>query len=99
VQISPLLAYQELHQLVQYGPKVQQNQNLFPYLRSEPDAFNHDKGRLTAQSTDFKEASHEEIYLFSLNNEHKSLTFDNTGTAAAQVLQHSVLFQSFNFYF
>lgn len=84
---------------MQYGPKVQQNQNLFPYLRSEPGAFNHSKGRLTAQSTDFKEASHEEIYLFSLNNGHKSLAFDNTGTAASQVLQHSVLFYSFNFYF
>lgn len=99
MQISPLTAYQEVQQLVQYGPKVQQNQNLFPYLRSELDAFNHSKERLTAQSTDFKEASYEEIYLFSLNNGQKSLVFDNTGTAALQVLQYSVLFQSFNFYF
>lgn len=99
MQISPLLAYQELHWLVQYGPNVQQIQNLFPYMRSETGAFNHGKERLTAQSTDFKEASREEIYLFSLNNGHKSLAFDNTGTTASQVLQHSVLFQSFNFYF
>lgn len=56
VQVSPLSAYPELHHLVQYGPKVWQNQNLFPYLRSEPGAFNHGKQRLTAQSTDFKEA-------------------------------------------
>lgn len=96
---SPLAVHQELHQLVQYGPKVQQNQNLFPYLRSEPGALNHSKGRLTTQSTDFKEASHEEIYLFSLNNGHKTLAFDNISMAALQVLQHSVLFQSFNFYF
>lgn len=56
VQVSPLSAYPELHHLVQYGPKVWQNQNLFPYLRSEPGAFNHGKQRLTAQSTGFKEA-------------------------------------------
>lgn len=75
------------------------NQNLFPYLRSEPCAFRHGKERHTAQSTDFKEASHEEMYLFSLNNGHKSLAFDNMGMAALQVLQCSVLFQSFHFYF
>lgn len=99
VQIFPLLAHQELHQLVQCGPNVQQNQNLFPYLRSEPGAFSPGQRELTAQSTDFKEASHEEIYLFSLNNGHKSLTFDSTGTAASQVLQCSVLFQRLHFCF
>lgn len=86
LQLSPLPAHQELHQLVQHGANVQQNQKLFPYLRSEPGAFNHGKRKLTAQSTDFKEASHEEMYLFSLNNGHRSLTFDDTGTAALQVL-------------
>lgn len=97
MQVSPLSAYPELHHLVQYGPKVWQNQNLFPYLRLEPGAFNNSKQRLTAQSSDFKEASHEEIYLISLNNGHRNLAFANTGMAVSQMLQCSVLFQSFNF--